>query len=499
MSKLRRSVAGKAGKQAIKQAPSRARTRDGGGTAKVVTKKPKPARAVAAVPPPAAAAKPSAPVAKPSAPVARVSIRPGTAAILAIGDEVLRGEINNSNATFLSDRLFDAGYEVRAHRVVSDEPADIRAAIESLSSEAAVIIATGGLGPTDDDRTVDVVCDLLGVAGTEHKSSLDAMKQRFSAHGFEMTPNNLRQVRVPEGSVAFSNPAGIAPGFCVGIGETEAYFLPGIPREMESIFLAHCMPRLVQRMSEQGIARAAVRTFHVYGMGESHIDHRLVGLVDNIPNVTVHFRTATPENHVKIVVRAADADKSQAVLDQIDHELRKRIGQGIYGVDDETFPMVVGRTLVGANATVALAESCTAGYAGQLLTSEPGSSRFFVGGVMAYSNDVKTKVLGVPAELLGEHGSVSEPCARAMAESVRNLTGATIGVAITGVAGSKMDGRPNATAGAAPTDKPVGSVCFAIAGPRPTKSVSKLFSGDRERIRRAAAYFALDMARRYFT
>ena len=220
MSKLRRSVAGKAGKQAIKQAPSRARTRDGGGTAKVVTKKPKPARAVAAVPPPAAAAKPSAPVAKPSAPVARVSIRPGTAAILAIGDEVLRGEINNSNATFLSDRLFDAGYEVRAHRVVSDEPADIRAAIESLSSEAAVIIATGGLGPTDDDRTVDVVCDLLGVAGTEHKSSLDAMKQRFSAHGFEMTPNNLRQVRVPEGSVAFSNPAGIAPGFCVGIGET---------------------------------------------------------------------------------------------------------------------------------------------------------------------------------------------------------------------------------------------------------------------------------------
>jgi nicotinamide-nucleotide amidase len=233
-------------------------------------------------------------------------------------------------------------------------------------------------------------------------------------------------------------------------------------------------------------------------MGESHIDHRLVGLVENIPNVTVHFRTESPENHVKIVVRANDFAKSQTVLDQVDHELRKRIGQGIYGTDGETFPMVVGKTLREAKATLALAESCTAGYAGQLLTSEPGASDFFVGGVMAYANDVKTKLLGVPAEMLTEHGAVSEPCARAMAEGVRNLTGATIGVSITGIAGAKVDGRPGTSAGIAPGEKPVGSVYFAVAGPRPTKSVSKLFSGDRERIRRAAAFHALDMARRYF-
>jgi nicotinamide-nucleotide amidase len=424
--------------------------------------------------------------------------RPGTAAVLAIGDEVLRGEIANSNAAYLSDRLFDAGYDVRAHRVVSDTPADIRAAVESLAGEVAVIVATGGLGPTEDDRTVDVVSELLGVGVTEHAPSLDAMKQRFSAHGFAMTPNNLRQVRIPAGATAFANPAGIAPGFCLRIGEAEAYFLPGIPREMESIFISQCMPRLVQRMAEHGVPRAAVRTFHVYGMGESHIDHRLVGLIGNIPDVTVHFRTASPENHVKIVVRTADFAKSQAVLEQIDHELRKRIGQGIYGTDGETFSMVVGKTLREAGATLALAESCTAGYAGQLLTSEPGASDYFLGGVMAYSNDVKTKALGVPAELLTEHGAVSEPCARAMAEGARNLTGATIAVSITGVAGTKMDGRPGAIGSSVPGEKPVGSVCFAIAGPRPTKSVSKLFSGDRERIRRAAAYHALDMARRYF-
>ena len=211
-------------------------------------------------------------------PVAKVKAAPGAVAILAIGDEVLRGEIENSNAAFLADRLFDAGYEVRVHRVVSDAPEDIRAALEDLAAQVSVIVATGGLGPTDDDRTVDVVCDLLGVKTTDHVASLDAMKQRFSAHGFALTPNNMRQVRVPEGAVAFPNSAGIAPGFCVRIGEAEAYFLPGIPREMESIFVTHCMPRLVARMSAHGVPKAAVRTFHVYGMGESHIDHRLVGL-----------------------------------------------------------------------------------------------------------------------------------------------------------------------------------------------------------------------------
>jgi nicotinamide-nucleotide amidase len=443
------------------------------------------------------AAKPG--VARPEAPLAALKVSPNVAAILAIGDEILRGEIANSNAAFLSDRLFDAGYEVRAHRVVSDRVADIRAALQSLAGEASVIVATGGLGPTEDDRTVEVVCDLLGVAAVEHAPSLDAMKQRFSAHGFALTPNNLRQVRVPAGAEAFPNAAGIAPGFCVRIGGADVYFLPGIPREMESIFGAHCMPRLVARMVGHGVPKAAVRTFHVYGMGESHIDHRLVGLVESIADATVHFRTAAPENHVKVVVRTGDFAKSQAVLDQIDHELRKRIGQGVYGIDGQTFPMVVGQALREANATLALAESCTGGYAGQLITSEPGSSEFFRGGVVAYGNEVKTGVLAVPAEVLSEHGAVSEPCARAMAEGAKKLTNATIAVAITGVAGSRMDGRPVQSGGRQQGDKPVGTVCFAVAGPRPTKSSTKLFSGDRERIRRAAAYFALDMARRYFT
>jgi nicotinamide-nucleotide amidase len=339
---------------------------------------------------------------------------------------------------------------------------------------------------------------MLGVAAAEHEPSLAAMKQRFSAHGFALTPNNLRQVRVPEGAQVFANTAGIAPGFCVRLGGAEAYFLPGIPREMESIFTAHCLPRLIARLGEQGVPRAAVRTFHVYGMGESHIDHRLVGLVDAIPGASVHFRTAAPENHVKVVVRGSDFAQSRATLDDIDRELRKRIGQGIYGIDGETFPMVVGRTLRQAGATLALAESCTGGYAGQLITSEPGASDFFRGGVVAYSNDIKVSVLSVPAEVLAEHGAVSEPCARLMAEGVRKLVNATVGVAITGVAGNRLDGRPLPVTPRPPSEKAAGTVCFAVAGPRSTKTTTRLFAGDRERIRRAAAYHALDMARRCF-
>ena len=501
MSKFRRSPASEV-RSKRRSAPGAGQTIAsgvGGAGGAPVTKAAKVPAKVATKPAPTAKATVSKAAAKAvKTPPAVATLPPGTAAILAIGDEILRGEIANSNAAFLSDRLFDVGYEVRAHRVVSDRASDIRAAIESMATEASVIVTTGGLGPTEDDRTVEVVCELLGVAAAEHTPSLEAMKQRFSAHGFALTPNNLRQVRVPAGARAFANAAGIAPGFCVQVGGAEAYFLPGIPREMESIFAAHIMPRLIARMGEHGVLKAAVRTFHVYGMGESHIDHRLVGLVENIPDATVHFRTESPENHVKVVVRTGDFAKSQAILDQIDHELRKRIGQGVYGIDGETFPMVVGKALREANATLALAESCTGGYAGELITSEPGSSDFFRGGVMAYSNEIKTSVLAVPAEVLGEHGAVSEPCARAMAEGARKLANSTIAIAITGIAGSKMDGRPAPTAARPQGDKPVGTVCFAVAGPRPTKSVTKLFSGDRERIRRAAAYFALDLARRYF-
>jgi nicotinamide-nucleotide amidase len=413
---------------------------------------------------------------------------------LAIGDEVLRGEITNTNATFLADRLFDAGLEVCEQRVVPDQAGAMRRALEELTQRVAVVVVTGGLGPTEDDRTVDVVLDLLGVDAEPHVASLEAMKKRFAAHGFELTPNNLRQVRVPRGAEVLPNGAGIAPGFMVRLAASDAYFLPGIPREMERIYLDHVAPKLRERMAAQGVPVAAVRTWHVYGMGESHIDHRLAKLLDGIPNATLHFRTDAPENHVKVVIRGPDSAKNHELLEQVDRDLRKRIGPGIYGIDGENFPLVVGQSLRTAGITLALAESCTGGEAGQLITSVPGASDFFVGGVVAYSNDVKVNVLGVKAATIAESGAVSEPCAKEMAEGARRVTGAAIAVSITGVAGPAKE-RDTSTLGTG--EKPVGTVCFGLASAKPTKAVSKLFSGDRERIRRAAAYFALDLARRH--
>jgi nicotinamide-nucleotide amidase len=335
---------------------------------------------------------------------------------------------------------------------------------------------------------VDVVSTLLGVETTADEPSLDAMKKRFSTHGFELTPNNLRQVRMPMGAKAIPNSAGIAPGFVIKLGGADAYFLPGVPREMERMYLDHVAPRLARVLAERGVQPPLVRTWHLYGMGESHIDHRLAGLLVGAENVTLHFRTANPENHVKIVVRDNDPERGRATLERLEGELRKRIGAGIYGTDDETFAGALAKSLKAQTATLALAESCTGGLAGQLVTAEAGASAFFRGSVVSYSDEIKLNVLGVKPETLADFGAVSEPCAREMAEGVKKLCGSTVAAALTGVAGPD---------GGSP-DKPVGTVCFAVCGPGSTRTSTKLFAGDRDRIRMAAAYFALDLARRYF-
>ena len=415
------------------------------------------------------------------------------AALLAIGDEVLRGEVANSNGTFIADRLFEAGFEMVEQVVVSDDPLAIREVLVRLRATVDVIIATGGLGPTEDDRTVDVVADLFGTGTVADEPSLGAMKKRFSTHGFEMTPNNLRQVRIPVGAKALPNNAGIAPGFVVRIGGAEAYFMPGVPREMERMFVDEVLPRLQRRMAEAGLPRAAVRTWHVYGMGESHIDHRLAGLLTGVEGsvtATLHFRTSHPVNHVKVVVRGASVEDEQATLERIDGELRKRIGPGIYAIDGESFPGAVAKALRAQDppATLAIAESCTGGLAGELVTREPGSSTFFRGGIIAYSDEIKTGVLGVKPETIADFGAVSEPTAREMAEGAKRVCGSLVAVAITGVAGP----------GGGTPEKPVGTVCFAVCGPGTTRTSTKLFAGNRERVRVAAAYYALDLARRYF-
>jgi nicotinamide-nucleotide amidase len=274
----------------------------------------------------------------------------------------------------------------------------------------------------------------------------------------------------------------------VPLGTAEAFFMPGVPREMEKMFADEVMPRLIRRLAEMGGPRPVTRTWHLYGMGESHIDHRLAGILTGIDGATLHFRTSNPVNHVKPVVRRDDEAEARAILERVEAELRKRIGPGIYGIDGETFPSAVAKSLKAQEATLAIAESCTGGLAGQLVTSESGASSFFRGSIVAYADEVKTGVLGVKQETIADFGAVSEPTAREMAEGAKRVCGSSVAVAITGVAGPE---------GGAP-DKPVGTVCFAVCGPGTTRASTKLFAGDRDRVRTAAAYYALDLARRYF-
>lgn len=424
------------------------------------------------------------------------------AAVLAIGDEVLRGEVVNGNAAFLGDRLFDLGLDVVEHAVVADRPEEIAAALRRLARAAATVVVTGGLGPTEDDRTVDTVAALLGVARTSHAPSEARLRDWFAARGQPLTPNNLRQAEIPMGAQPLPNPVGLAPGFAVTLDGARCFFLPGVPREMRRVFGDHVVPEVRAHLRSAGIGRQWTRTFHVHGMGESQVDHRLAGLLEGCPPgaVSVHFRTAAPENHVRLVLRdgaalRATGTSAEELLERLSAELRRRLGAAVYGSDGETFVGVLRRAYVAAGLRLAFAESCTGGLCGQLVTHEPGASAFFAGSVVAYENAVKERLLAVPAEVLRAHGAVSEACARAMALGARAALMVDVAVAVTGIAGDLLDDLGDPDARDAVSGKPVGTVCFAVAGTTGVRAETRRFAGDRARVRRAAAHHALELAR----
>ncbi len=411
---------------------------------------------------------------------------------------MLRGEIVNGNAAFLSDRAFALGLVPGEHTVVADDPAMMAATLNRLAAAHQVVLVTGGLGPTEDDRTVDVVSGMLGVQPEIHPPSLQAMQARFERHKFQLTPNNERQVRVPRGSVPLHNDVGLAPGFQVQLGSASVFFMPGVSREMNHIFEEHVVPRLQATATQAGLLPMLVRTWHVYGMGESHIDHRLTGLLATVANASLHYRAAPTECHVRVVIRhaataAAEARAKDDLLN-IEAQVYERLGSAVYGTDQDSFALVVQRLFRSHGKTLAFAESCTGGYAGQLFTEEPGASDVFVGSVVSYANTIKTNVLGVKPETLLAHGAVSELCATEMAQGALRVLGADVAVSITGIAGDSKDGSKPTPAVAG--EKPVGTVCFAVAMASHTRCETRLISGGRERIRRAAAFAALDLARK---
>lgn len=410
------------------------------------------------------------------------------AEILTIGDELLRGEIVDSNKSFLSERLLGLDVETRFHATVADDRADMADAFRRAVARADIVLVSGGLGPTRDDLTIEVLAETFGRELVLHEPSLAALRAFFARFGREMAAINEKQAWFPAGAEVLDNPIGTAPGTMLEVpreGREGAlvFCMPGVPRELYKMMDEQVLPRIAAKRRVTSYARGALlRTF---GIGESNLDERLRDLA--LPTgVELGFRTQFPDNHVRPVARAATPEEADEKLRVSLAAIRERLGSLVYAEGEETLEAVLVRLLAAQGRTLATAESCTGGMIAELVTSVPGSSAVLRGGVVAYANTAKAALLGVPEPLLREHGAVSEPVAKAMAEGARSRFGTDFAVATTGIAGP--------TGGT--KEKPVGLMFVALADAAGSEARELFFAFDRERNRRLAAQVAMDWVRR---
>ncbi|MCL2778169.1 MAG: CinA family nicotinamide mononucleotide deamidase-related protein [Polyangiaceae bacterium] len=417
-----------------------------------------------------------------------------TSAILSIGTELTRGELVNTNAAWLSAALTDLGLEVIEHDVVDDDPARIVQSLMRLARVAKVIVCTGGLGPTTDDLTTSAVAAALGVGLVRDDAALEAIRRRFERFGRTMSPSDAKQADFPAGATILPNPIGTAAGFAVELVGARAFFMPGVPREMKRMYEEQVVMR-IRDLAFKGTCQIRLRTF---GMPEGAVGNKLAGVEEDFPGITVGYRAHFPEVEVKVLARLKpsqavsprdnehhDATAARDLAERAAAEVRSRLGSVIYGEGDDTFAGVVGRALRTRGATLAIAESCTGGLVGHLITREPGASDFLLLDAVTYANSAKVAVLGIDEDVLRGHGAVSAECAARMAEGARRVSGADIALAITGIAGPSGG-----------TDiKPVGLVYLAVATARGTEVKEQHFLGERFAIQTLAAYNGLAMVR----
>ncbi len=406
------------------------------------------------------------------------------AEILTIGDELLRGEIVDTNKALLAERLLGVDVETRFQTTVGDDPEEMADALRRAAARADVVLVSGGLGPTRDDLTAEVLGGTFGRRLVLDPGALETIRAFFLRVGREMTENNAKQAWFPEGAEILPNPVGTAPGFALEAGGAVFFCMPGVPRELALMLDEQVLPRIAKRRGGGEVVRA--RLLRTFGMGESALDAELADVAIS-GGVSLGFRTAFPDNYLRPVARAASAAEAEAKLDRVCGAIRARLGPLVYGEGEtETLPAVVGRLLRERGRTLALAESCTGGLVAERITEIPGASDYFKGGVVAYADAAKEDLLGVPRDLLDRHGAVSDPVARAMAEGVRLRFGADLGVATTGISGP----------GGATAEKPVGLVHVALARAEGTTASRFVFPLDRPRHRMLTAQVALDWVRR---
>jgi len=409
------------------------------------------------------------------------------AEIIAVGSEMLTPYRMDTNSLYLTDQLNQLGVDVIFKSVVGDNLRRLVAAAQHAMFRSDIVIFSGGLGPTEDDLTREAVAEALGVSLHRDSEILARLEQRFAERGWKMSPNNAKQADVLDGATVLPNLNGTAPGQWLS-GDFDGrehiiLMLPGPPHEMKALFESEVRERLRAKVPA---AHLFTRTLKVAMLGESAVDARVSPIYKRYPDVETTILAGAGEIELNFKSRAATLDAAQARADEVAGLVEDELEDAVYSRNGESLEQIVSYWLQMRNASLAVAESCTGGLLAERITSVSGSSRYFLGGAVVYSNQLKTELAGVPEEMIHRHGAVSREVAAALAEGIRYRCESTLGVGITGVAGP--------TGGTA--EKPVGLVFHAVAADSGTEVVQRNFPGDRKRIRRFASTMALDMLRR---
>ncbi len=404
----------------------------------------------------------------------------------------MNGDVVDSNSAHVSRQLLREGFPVTRHNALPDDFNLLAEAIREISSRADLCICTGGLGPTEDDLTADVVARVLGSTVDFSEEALERMKRRFEKLGYRFTENNRRSTRYPRGAEVFQNEVGTAPAFAARIGRCHFFFLPGVPKEFQFFVEGQVLPWARARWTDTA---TVVTQLKLLGWGESHLAERFQDYPTLYPSVKLGYRAHAPEVWLKLTASGRTREAARAALAEPVREAMARVGDSVFGQDDEDLPSIVHRLLSGEGIRETLrfgtAESCTGGLVAELLTRHAGSSSYFQGSIVAYSNAIKQSLLGVPDSLLREHGAVSPECVAAMASGALERLGLDLAVSISGIAGP--------AGGTA--EKPVGLVYLGLAwregSVTSTLTIERRFRGERVRVQKAAALTALDLVRRH--
>jgi nicotinamide-nucleotide amidase len=409
------------------------------------------------------------------------------AEIIAVGSEMLTPHRIDTNSLYLTEQLNLLGVDVVFKSVVGDNLRHLVAAAQHGLFRSDILVFSGGLGPTEDDLTREAVAEALGVGLQRDPEIIAKLEKRFAERGWKMTPNNTKQADVIEGATVLPNPNGTASGQWLS-GEFEGrerivILLPGPPHEMKALFEQEVRDRLRAKVPP---AHLFTRTLKVAMLGESAVDARVAPIYKRYPDVETTILAGAGEIELHFKTRATTVEAAQARADEVADLVEEELDDAVYSRDGQSLEQIVGYWLQMRNATLAVAESCTGGLLSERITSVAGSSRHFVGGAIVYSNNLKTELAGVPADMIERHGAVSREVAAALAEGIRYRCESTLGVGVTGVAGP----------GGGSLEKPIGLVFHAVASETGTEIVERNFPGDRKRIRRFASTMALDMVRR---